>query len=631
MKSVIQFEKLIIENFASFYGRHDFTFTDSGIHRIVGHNYDFKENEINESDDDLTVIHNNGSGKSQLTKSIDYAIYGNSPNKKVNKDGLINKESNKNMLVGITFLKDGQRYEIMRYRKYSGKGDQLSFTRWDENNVEFDETLSDKNLTQEKINSVIGLNRETFIKTVLMSKEGHRNFFELPASERTSLIENIIRLDKFKEYTQKIKEKLSFAKKELTRIQTIYIETNSKFKTVNQFIKKEIGMERKRRTDLKIEKEKLEKENHLQIDDKTVDNINLYIDTYKKIIDVNNNIMVNTTSLKISKENIQYIYNSVMEYRRTKMNLISSLSDKDSNLLCQHCGKDPDGRHEKHIEKIEKQIIDISMRASLKKIKQPIETVKRIKREIDNYKSELERLKEELKKILLDKEIKNDIIKNNGRCELLNKIKIFLKRKEDLEKQMDIKKDIAHYWQERMISRTENKKASMKKAFLEEEIQIGELWNTILDYRHDDSIKKFLLKKIVPVYNNILNTILDIVFQGKLTCTFNDIFEETIVYNGHDYDYEQLSTGEKTKLNIAINLAILNLMRINIGGANILFIDELFSSIDTASINKYLNILKESYPEIGIYVISHESGADLFKFNSDIVIEKRNQRSKIVI
>jgi DNA repair exonuclease SbcCD ATPase subunit len=631
MKSVIQFEKLIIENFASFYGRHDFMFNDSGVHRIIGHNYDFKENEINESDDDMTVIHNNGSGKSQLTKSIDYAIYGNSPNKKVNKDGLINKESNKNMLVGITFLKDGQRYEIMRYRKYSGKGDQLSFIRWDENNVQFDETLSDKNLTQEKINSVIGLNRETFIKTVLMSKEGHRNFFELPASERTSLIENIIRLDKFKEYTQKIKEKLSFAKKELTRIQTIYIETNSKFKTVNQFIKKEIGMERKRRADLKIEKEKLEKENHLQIDDKTVDNINLYIDTYKKIIDVNNHIMVNMTSLKVSKENIQYIYNSVMEYRKTKTNLVSSLGDKDSNLLCQHCGKDPDGRHEKHIEKIQKQIADVSIKTSLKKIKQPIETVKQIKQKIDDYKIELERLKEELKKISLDKEIKNDIVKNNGRCELLNKIKIFLKRKEDLEKQMDIKKDITHYWQERTTSRTENKKASTKKTSLEEEIQIGELWNTILDYRHDDSIKKFLLKKIVPVYNNILNAILDIVFQGKLTCVFNDIFEETIIYNGHDYDYEQLSTGEKTKLNIAINLAILNLMRINIGGANILFIDELFSSIDTASINKYLNILKESYPEIGIYVISHESGADLFKFSSDIVIEKRNQRSKIII
>jgi DNA repair exonuclease SbcCD ATPase subunit len=171
----------------------------------------------------------------------------------------------------------------------------------------------------------------------------------------------------------------------------------------------------------------------------------------------------------------------------------------------------------------------------------------------------------------------------------------------------------------------------VKKNSLEKEIQIGELWNTILDYRNDDSIKKFLLKKIVPVYNNILNAILDIVFQSKLTCTFNDIFEETIIYNGHEFDYEQLSTGEKAKLNIAINLAILNLMRINIGGANILFIDELFASIDMVSINKYLNILRESYPEIGIYVISHESGADLFQFDSDIIIERKDQRSKIII
>jgi hypothetical protein len=72
-------------------------------------------------------------------------------------------------------------------------------------------------------------------------------------------------------------------------------------------------------------------------------------------------------------------------------------------------------------------------------------------------------------------------------------------------------------------------------------------------------------------------------------------------------------------------------MRINIGGANILFIDELFSSIDTVSIDNYLKILKESYPEIGIYVISHESGADLFQFDSDVIIEKKNMRSKIII
>jgi DNA repair exonuclease SbcCD ATPase subunit len=628
MKSIIRFEKLIIENYASFYGKHDFTFSDTGIHRIFGHNYDFKENQ---TDDDQPLIHNNGSGKSQLTKSIDYAIYGNSPNKKINKDGLINKEAKKNMLVGLTFYKDGQKYEIMRYRKYSGKGDQLSFTRWDENDMEHDETLSDKNLTQEKINSVIGLNRETFIKTVLMSREGNRNFFELPAGERTSLIENIIRLDKFKEYTQKVKEKLAFAKKELNRIQTIYIETNSKFKTVNQFLKKEISMEKKRQREIAIEKQKLESENNLSIDDKTLENINQYINLYRDIIDKNRAMMASESGLKIAIENVKNIISYTFESRKRKTDLINSLSDKDHDLLCQHCGKDPDGRHKVHLTKIKKQIDELSQKTKLTKLKPSFKIVKELKEKIKTEKDLLLDLKEKIKQITLDKEIKNDIIENNGKSTLIDNIKIFIKRKEELEKQLSVKKDLSHYWQERTLSRAENKKAMVKKTSLEKEIQVGELWNTILDYRNDDSIKKFLLKKIVPVYNNILNAILDIVFQSKLTCTFNDIFEETIIYNGHEFDYEQLSTGEKAKLNIAINLAILNLMRINIGGANILFIDELFASIDMVSINKYLNILRESYPEIGIYVISHESGADLFQFDSDIIIERKDQRSKIVI
>jgi len=628
MKSIIRFEKLIIENYASFYGRHDFTFSDTGVHRIFGHNHDFKENQ---TDDDQPLIHNNGSGKSQLTKSIDYAIYGNSPNKKINKDGLINKEAKKNMLVGLIFHKDDQRYEIMRYRKYSGKGDQLSFIRWDENDLEHDETLSDKNLTQEKINSVIGLNRETFIKTVLMSREGNRNFFELPASERTSLIENIIRLDKFKEYTQKVKEKLALAKKELNRIQTIYIETNSKFKTVNQFLKKEIKLERERQQSIVVEKRKLESENTLSIDDQTTENINHYVNLYKDIVDKNRAVITSESALKIAIENVKNIISYTFETRKRKADLVNSLNEQKHDLLCQHCGKDPDGRHETHLVKIKKQIDELQQKTKLTKLKPSFKTVRELKEKIKTEKELLKDLKEKIKQITLDKEIKNDIIENNGKSTLIDKINVFIKRKEELEKQLLIKKDLAHYWQERTLSRTENKKAIIKKTSLEKEIQVGELWNTILDYRNDDSIKKFLLKKIVPVYNNILNAILDIVFQSKLTCTFNDIFEETIIYNGHEFDYEQLSTGEKAKLNIAINLAILNLMRINIGGANILFIDELFASIDMVSINKYLNILRESYPEIGIYVISHESGADLFQFDSDIIIERKDQRSKIIV
>lgn len=626
MKNIIKFEKLIIENFGSFYGRHEFHFQETGIHRIIGVNHDFERQETEAED---TFNHSNGSGKSQLIKSLDYAVYGNSPNKKINKDGLINKEAKKNMLVGLVLSKDDQRYEIMRYRKYSGRGDALTFKRWDSEGNEFDETLADKNLTQEKIADLIGLNRETFIKTVLMSREGNKNFFELPAMERTGLIESIIKLDKFKEYVQKVKEKLAKAKKDLTQTQTLFVESKTKFKTLTDVIKREISSERQRRQKIKIEEERLNRENTLEIDDQTEKNIISYIEIYKQMMYLTQSIGAYEASTKHTKSNVKFMIDNLFEKRRKKQDLIDSLQKKDSNLLCQHCGKDPDGRHEQHLQKIKSEID--RMKTSAKVLQEPIKTLKDIIVKIENDKAELKRLKEEIKTIILSKEIKADIINNNGDSKLLSKVRDFIKRKNAIENEKKIKKDLKPYLNDRFQIRKEKLNYQKEKERLEKEIQIGELWNSILDYRNDVSIKSFLLKKIVPVYNNILSAILDIVFEGKLTCVFGDTFEETIKYNQHEYDYEQLSTGEKTKLNIAINLAILNLMRINLGGANILFIDELFASIDKISINRYLEILKESYPEIGIYVVSHESGADLFQFDSHITIEKKHQRSKITV
>lgn len=626
MKNIIRFEKLIIENFGSFYGRHEFSFQETGIHRIIGINHDFERQETETED---TFNHSNGSGKSQLIKSLDYAVYGNSPNKKINKDGLINKEAKKNMLVGLILSKDDQKYEIMRYRKYSGRGDALTFKRWDGEGNEFDETLADKNLTQEKIADLIGLNRETFIKTVLMSREGNKNFFELPSAERTGLIESIIKLDKFKEYVQKVKEKLAKAKKDLNQTQTLFVESNSKFRTLTDIIKREINTERQRRQRIKAEEEKLSKENTLAIDDQTEKNIILYMEAYKKMMFLGQSIGAYETSIKATKNNLKYIIETIFERRKSKVKLLDSLSKHHSALLCQHCGKDPDGRHEEHQQQIKTEAS--KLKTSLSVVKQPIVDLKEILIKIERERDELKKLKEEIKTISLSKEIKTDIINNNGECRLLDRVRIFLKKKNDLENEKMIKKDLKPYLNDRSQTRKEKLSYQKEKMRLEREIQVGELWNSILDYRNDVSIKSFLLKKIVPVYNNILSAILDIVFEGKLTCVFSDTFEETIKYNQHEYDYEQLSTGEKTKLNIAINLAILNLMRINLGGANILFIDELFASIDKISINRYLEILKESYPEIGIYVVSHESGADLFQFDSHITIEKKHQRSKITI
>jgi DNA repair exonuclease SbcCD ATPase subunit len=58
----------------------------------------------------------NGTGKTTIVNALSYAIFGNALTN-IKKDNLINKINNKNMLVTLSFEKDGSDYRIERGRK----------------------------------------------------------------------------------------------------------------------------------------------------------------------------------------------------------------------------------------------------------------------------------------------------------------------------------------------------------------------------------------------------------------------------------------------------------------------------------------------------------------------------------
>lgn len=58
----------------------------------------------------------NGTGKTTIVNALSYALYGNALTN-IKKDNLINKINNKNMLVTLTFEKDGLEYRVERGRK----------------------------------------------------------------------------------------------------------------------------------------------------------------------------------------------------------------------------------------------------------------------------------------------------------------------------------------------------------------------------------------------------------------------------------------------------------------------------------------------------------------------------------
>jgi ABC-type Mn2+/Zn2+ transport system ATPase subunit len=91
-------------------------------------------------------------------------------------------------------------------------------------------------------------------------------------------------------------------------------------------------------------------------------------------------------------------------------------------------------------------------------------------------------------------------------------------------------------------------------------------------------------------------------FEVKL----DETFSADIKQFGTSIETDSLSTGENKRVNIAILIAYLKLIRTK-KFINILFLDEVFSSIDIEGIDSILSLLKSFANDynINIFVVHH--------------------------
>jgi ABC-type multidrug transport system ATPase subunit len=121
----------------------------------------------------------------------------------------------------------------------------------------------------------------------------------------------------------------------------------------------------------------------------------------------------------------------------------------------------------------------------------------------------------------------------------------------------------------------------------------------------NDGIKKSIISKIVVPINHYIGENMDMLgldFKIRL----DDEFNADISINNMLIEAETLSTGELKKSNIAILCAYLKLIRTKIH-VNVLFLDEVFSSIDVDSIYTTLELFRNFANEykINIFLVHH--------------------------
>jgi len=655
------------ENFCSFNGYHEFKINKKGtIHQIIGENLDFDFDvgeESNATEVDL-IAANNGSGKSTFVKIIGWVLFGLVPNnEKINADNLINKKAKKD-LSGFVELNeifdlnskatDGSSqiknsYRIERYRKHKKHKNLVKLFKFDYTKNEWEDiTYAEKKITQEEIEKILLMNFDTFMKTVLVARDGAKNFLELNSYEKGKHVENLIRSDKFNQYIIRTKDKLRDIKKELDVTLNDISKLESSIGSLKTATLREIAQKKKQRDEKNIEIEELNRElnelNHFNITAEDELEIERYIQYLKEF-------SIKSKQFQTEKAKKDQMVDSakkaVKEYTKEKRrfkNESSRLRTAQMNgggIVCESCGDIANkSEYKKYLQEIFNEVE--TSKKDLSNIRKNILKNSKVRKE---FCKEFTINKTNLKTFLsqefalsdvLKEDIKQEINTGSNSFSVLEKINKVKSKIENIQEQLKIIKSLSNVKANRIDINGKRIELQLKKdAFgdVNKRYNMNLWWDERLDFRNENSIKQYIFVKVIPVLNNTIQRYLNILYDNKMSVTLDSSFNESIIYNEKPFSYYELSTGERVKLNLVFNLAIFELTKINLKRINVIFFDEIFQSLDEFTIKKFLEIVRKFYlKDSVVYVISHSHGVDRHLNPSSVIkIQKKNEDSNIVL
>ena len=155
---------------------------------------------------------------------------------------------------------------------------------------------------------------------------------------------------------------------------------------------------------------------------------------------------------------------------------------------------------------------------------------------------------------------------------------------------------------------------------------------SILEQMYSDTgIKKRILESYLPTLNKeIAYTLNELHFPYNLI--FNSDFEPILHHLGIEIGVDTLSTGEKKRVDLAVLISIIRMLKRKYAGLNIFMLDEVLSSIDGDGIYDIIGLLQKISKEmnINIFVINF-SPLPVEQFDYRIEINKNDGFSDLII
>lgn len=521
------------------------------------------------------IIGENGSGKSSISQVITFGFYGKVEGKKL---GDIPNRINGNAWVKITFESNGTEIIIERGLEPNIFDLYIEGMKYDQ--------AGQRSVQDYLSEDILGIPFYVFNNTISLSINDFKSFIKMSVQDKRAIVDKIFGFhilnqmrDALKDEQKRIKESLDSLSGQILSIQKSVEKSNLEMESLLQ---------------------KIHDDSKDQLDDLN-DSLNSFknlqilhgqkIDEFKKIEeDFKNSLHQANYSLIESRNKFKDISRRLSLYESDKCPTCESPLDTDFHNSLKA------GLSEEY-EKAEKAVEDLEDAYSSLKNQEP----------------EIVKTKNDLKE--KGNKISNKIYQISAEINSLNS-----SDKKDLQME-SLKNIISSLEKDHENLNSENYRVQEKSNWV----------RTLDDVLGEKGVKQMAIRTILPSLNS---EILDLLSQMHLDyqVVFDEEFKATIYHMGIEIPVQTLSTGEMKKVDFVVLIAIMKLMKMKFSSVNLLFLDELFSSVDPDGIHSILKILKKITKDLGlnIFVINHAPMPHEI-FDWKLEVTKTNNFSSILI
>jgi len=538
------------------------------------------------------IIGQNGAGKSTIIEAIVFALF-NKSFRKVNKNQLINSINEKDCLAEVEFSIGSVEWKVRR-------GIKPNIFEIYKNGKILDQSSSAVDQQKWFEQSVLKLNYKSFTQIVVLGSSTFVPFMQLPAASRREIIEDLLDIRIFSTMNVILKDRIKSTTEELKSFETEIVFLKEKadmqkshIKTLEKTAKKTISQKQDKVVEL---------ESGIKIINEEIDK--LYVQISEKEEKLNEFTDIEIQIKKLEKE------------INTNLNLISRTEKEQDffkeNDTCPRC-----------TQTLSKELKDNQLAESIKTIDDANSIVESYRKRLEDTNNLLEKQA----KINGDLADLNWSVRSN-----INTINSTTKIIEEIKKEIsDLENDNVDIDGEKeKLSAIANKGVSVQQTIVElkKERRNYDLISTLLK---DGGIKSMIIKKYLPVMNQLINKYLQ-ALDFYVNFTLDEEFNESIKSRYRDdFTYSSFSEGEKMRIDLALMFTWRSIAKLkNSANTNLLILDEVFdSSLDVAGTEDFLRIIRGIYDDTNIFVISHKGEILLDKFDRVLRFEKVKNFSKV--